>query len=234
MSKHLSSRRRSRALLPFAAVAFGLAVLTPAHAQGPAASPPNELETKYSSGDYRQIATLPDELMTVVDPNVVGHTMRYQSPLINDSSFVTTKTYSLSWEAQGLGALRRGAVWYRHRFTLPAELKGKPVGLLLGGYQDEARVWVNGKIVGTSGEIAASAKGMSGPAAFDLTDGINYDDPNLIAIQVLRLGDDTTARKGGLLRQSFLFTGPRLAKKANKPLELRRVLPNGEMGDLIE
>jgi hypothetical protein len=212
---------------------FAGVAVAPAYAQGTAPAADSAMATKFSSGDYRQVLALPDELITVVDPNVVGHTMRYQSPFIVDSGFVTTKTYSLPWSAQGLGAFRRGAVWYRYHFTLPADVKGKPVGLLLGGYQDEARVWINGKLLGSSGEEKAST-GISGPAAFDLTDGINYDRQNLIAIQVIRHGDGSTERQGGLLRQSFLFTGPRLAQKDNKKIELRRQLPNGEMGAIQE
>jgi len=196
--------------------------------------PAGELAPKYSSGEYRQVLALPDELMTVIDPNGAGYAMRYQSPAIVDAGFISTKTYSLSWDKQGLGAMRRGAVWYRFHFTLPADVKDKPIGLMLGGYQDEARVWVNGKLVGTSGETAPGKTPGATSAAFDLTEGIDYGGKNLVAIQVVRLGDATTNRTGGLLRPSFLFTGPRLAQKANKPLELRRKLPNGEMGDLIQ
>jgi hypothetical protein len=37
---------------------------------------------------------------------------------------------------------------------------------------------------------------------------------------------------GGILRPSFLFTGPRLENKAPQPVELRRVLPGGELGEI--
>jgi len=188
---------------------------------------------QYSSGDYRTVEPLPDEMITVFDPNVVGHRMRYQHPAINDTGFVKTKASSTTWEAQGLAGLRRGAVWYRHHFKLPANLKGKPIGLFLGGFEDEARVWINGKAVGTSGSDT-SGKAANAFAVFDLTEGIKYDGDNLVAIQVVRHGEADTIRMGGIIRPSFIFTGPRLPRKAPKPLELRRVLPGGELGDIEE
>ena len=200
----------------------------------PAAVPissPSAQERQYSSGAYRTLERLPDEMITIFDPNVVGHRLRYQSPAINDSGFVTTKTYSTPWEAQGLAALRQGAVWYRYRFKLPVAVKGKPVGLFLGGFEDAARVWINGKVVGTTAP-ETSLLTATGTAVFDLSDGIKYDGENLVAIQVVRLGTPTTNRMGGIVRPSFLFTGPRLPRKAPAPLELRRVLPGGALGEI--
>ena len=181
---------------------------------------------KYSSGEYKLVQPLPDELKTMFDPLEVGHRMRYQSPQINDDGFLRTKTFSTTWDAQGLTGLRTGAVWYRHQFTLPQNVKGQPIGLFLGGFEDEARVWINGELIGTSG------RGFSNPAAFDLTDGIKYEGENTLAIQIVRNSAANEIGLGGLIRPSFLFAGPRLETKAPKPMELRRVLPGGELGEL--
>ncbi|HVF09368.1 MAG TPA: beta galactosidase jelly roll domain-containing protein [Abditibacteriaceae bacterium] len=223
-----------RVLLPLGLCALAscaASLQSTAYAQDAAAAV--EPGKQYSAGDYSVVHQLPDEMVTVFDPNAVGHRMRYQSPAINDLGFVTTKTHSLTWEAQGLAGLRKGAVWYRYRFKLPAEVKGKPIGLFLGGFEDEARVWLNGKVIGTSG-ADTSGKAPNAFAVFDLTDGVQYDGDNLVAIQVVRHGDGTTNRTGGIIRPSFIFTGPRLPKKAPKPLELRRVLPGGELGEIEE
>jgi hypothetical protein len=179
---------------------------------------------QYSSGDYKLVSPLPDELPTLFDPNGTGEQMRFQGTAISDAGLLKTKTFSSTWDAQGLAALRSSAVWYRHHFTLPADLKGKPVGLFIGGVDDEARVWINGRFIGSSG------RGFSKPFAFDLTDGIRYDGDNVLAIEVVRNSAANELGTGGLLRPSFLFTGPRLEAKAPKPLELRRVLPGGELG----
>ena len=184
--------------------------------------------SKYSSGDYKMIERLPDALPTLLDPNAVGHRMQFYSPTIKEDHLTKTKTYSSTWDAQGLVGLRTGAVWYRHRFRLPADVKGKPIGLFLGGFEDEARVWINGQLVGTSGQR------FSSPAEFDLTDGIKYEGDNVVAIEVVRNSAANEIGLGGLIRPSFIFTGPRLELKAPKPLELRRVLPGGELGEILK
>lgn len=179
---------------------------------------------KYSSGENKMIYRIPDELPTMLDPNVVGDRMNFQSPTLNDSSYFKTKTYSTTWDAQGMTGMRAGAVWYRVHFTLQPDVKDKPVSLFLGGMEDEARVWINGQLIGTSGN------GFSRPAVFDLTDGVKYEGDNVLAIQVVRNSAANEIGVGGLLRPSFIFTGPRLPTKAPKPLVLKPVLPGGDGG----
>jgi hypothetical protein len=185
-----------------------------------------EQGVRYSSDAYSIIEKLPDEMPTIFDPNNVGHSLNYHHPEINDTHFGKTKTFSSTWDAQGLTGIRTGSVWYRHHFTLPTNLKGKAIGLFLGGMEDEARVYLNGKLIGSSGVA------FSKPAAFDLTDDAIYGGENVLAIQVVRNGNANEIGLGGLLRPSFVFTGPRLETKAPKPFENRRVLPGGELGDV--
>jgi hypothetical protein len=90
--------------------------------------------------------------------------------------------------------------------------------------EDEARVWINGNLVGTSGSR------FSTPSVFDLTDGIKYDGDNVLAMEVVRNSKANEIGLGGIIRPSFLFSGPRLAKKAEGTPELRRILPGGELG----
>ena len=178
---------------------------------------------KYSSGEYEMVVKLPDEVKTMFDPYDTGHRMRYQSPHINDGGFITTRTFSTTWDAQGLTGLRDAAVWYRYHFELPAGAKDKPVGLFIGGVEDEARVWINGEEIGTSG------RGFSVPFVFDLTDGIDYTGNNVLAVQVVRNSKANEIGLGGIIRPSFIFTGPRLETAAPRPLNLGRVLPGGEL-----
>lgn len=180
---------------------------------------------KYSSAPYRIVYRIPDELPTLFDPNQVGPRMQLQEPSVNDSGFVRTRTFSSTWDAQGLGALRDGAVWYRIRFNLPPDAKGQPIGLFIGSVEDEARVWINGQTVGTSG------RGFSVPSLFDLTDGIRYEGENLLAVQVVRNSKANEIGLGGIFRPGFVFAGPRLEQKAKGQVELRRVLPGGELGE---
>ncbi len=185
-----------------------------------------EGSVKYSSDPYRIVYRIPDELPTLFDPQAVGHRMQYHHPAVNDAGFGRTRTYSTTWDAQGLTGIRDGAVWYRVAFELPADVGDQPIGLFIGGVEDEARVWINGKPIGTSG------RGFSLPFLFDLTDGIARKGKNLLAIQVLRNSKANEIGLGGIIRPCFVFTGPRLEAAAPKTLELRRVLPGGELGEI--
>ncbi|HYE17426.1 MAG TPA: DUF4838 domain-containing protein [Tepidisphaeraceae bacterium] len=180
---------------------------------------------QYSAAPYHIVHKLPDELPTLMDPGTTGIALNYFSPAIADGRFAKTRTYSSTWDAQGLGAYK-GAVWYRDRFTLPPTAKGQPVGLLLGGFDDEARVWLNGQPIGTSGRRFSKA------AAFDLTESVKYDVENTLVIQVVRNSAANELGTGGLIRPSFVFAGPRLATKAPKEIEQRRVLPGGAEGEV--
>jgi len=184
-----------------------------------------EKANKYSSGEYSIVYRIPDELTTMFDANSVGHRMNYHMPGINDDQFGTSRTYSTTWDAQGLTGLRDGAVWYRTTFTLPEDVNGKPIGLFVGGVEDEARVWINGQFIG-------SGRGFSLPFLYDLTDGVDYDGENVLAIQVIRNSKANEIGLGGIIRPSFVFTGPQLESKAPRQVELRRVLPGGELGEV--
>jgi len=178
-----------------------------------------EMADQYSSGSYRIVYRIADELPTLLDPTNTGEMRNVHSPDLHDADFIRTKTFSTTWDAQGLAAYMTGATWYRIHFTLPPEVKaGDAVGLFLGGFNDEAQVWVNGKIIGSSG------RGFSKPTVFDLTDGLQYEGDNVIALKIRRNGLNELG-VGGLIRPSFLFTGPRLEQAAPKPFEQVRVLP---------
>lgn len=183
----------------------------------------------FSSAPYRLVLRQPDELPTRFDEKVIGHGdgLDYEQQATDDAGWTKTRTFSTNWAAQGLAAGHRsGAVWYRWRFRLPAAAGADPVGLFVGGCEDEARVWINGRFVGTSGQR------FSVPAEFDLSDGIKRDEENVLAIQVIRNSAANEIGLGGLIRPGFLFAGPRLEKPApGPPTQLRRVLPGGELGE---
>ena len=175
---------------------------------------------QYTSGDYRLLYALPDELSSILDPNVMGQFMGFQNPELRTHSWMTTKTWSSSWEAQGLGPYRTGAIWYRQRFTLPAGKTGEGIGLFVGAMEDEVHVWCNGHYVGRG-------RGFIRPFAFDLTDHIRAGQENLVALQVVRRGMLNELWQGGLLYPSFVFAGPRLEKAATQEDPPYRVLPGG-------
>lgn len=183
---------------------------------------------KFSSEPYKLMHRIPDALPTMLDAKLEGEAKSWFDPKLDDSSWKPTKTFTSTWDAQGLMFQRAGGVWYRHRFTLPPEaareLKGKPIGLFAGGFEDEMRVWLNGQPIGTSGVR------FSKPAEFDLTDAISADGENVLVMQVIRNSVANELGLGGILRPCYLFTGPKLETRAPKPMPDRRVLPGGELG----
>ncbi|MCC7519927.1 MAG: DUF4838 domain-containing protein [Verrucomicrobiae bacterium] len=144
------------------------------------------------------------------------------APQLDESGWIRTRTRSSTWDAQGLGFYREGTVWYRVRFELTKEAAGKPLGLFLGGFEDEARVWVNGKSLGSSGVKFAQ------PAVFDLTDAVRGAEENVIAIQIVRNSRLNEIFIGGIFRPCFVFSGPRVAPAEKKGEPEYRILPGGE------
>jgi hypothetical protein len=182
---------------------------------------------KYSSGDYKLLSALPDQMPTKMDKEEVGHLLKYAEPGFDDSAWPKTKTISSNWDAQGLARDNRmGGVWYRTKIKAPEKLAdGQGMGLFIGGVEDEARVWLNGTFIGSSG------RGFSNPSVFDLTGAMKPGAENVLAVMVVRNSAANEIGLGGILRPSFVFTGPRLATVAPKPdIEMRRVLPGGELG----
>ncbi|MHB0938677.1 MAG: DUF4838 domain-containing protein [Armatimonadota bacterium] len=182
---------------------------------------------KYSTGDYKIVHRIPDALPTILDPTVQGQFMGYFHPEFSDKGRMTTKTFSTTWDAQGLGAYREGAVWYRIRFDLSANLKGQGIGLYLGAVEDEVHVWCNGAYLG-------SGQGFISPFAFDLTAQVRPGEENVVALQVIRRGMLNEAGLGGLLYPSFVFAGPQLPQVAPRTERLQRILPGGSREDIKE
>lgn len=179
---------------------------------------------QYSSAPYNIVYKLPDELPTLFDPTNNGDRLNIFGTEINDKGWIRTKTFSSTWDAQGLMFLREGSVWYRTRFPVAADLKSGGIGLLLSAFEDEARIWVNGKYVGTSGIKYPQ------PHAFDLTDAIEFGKENLLTIQIKRNSTANELGLGGILRPGYVFSGPRLVSE--KPVDdgtQKRVLPGGDV-----
>lgn len=177
--------------------------------------------SKFSSPPYRMVLPLPDELKTQLDSTGAGELLGFQNPLINDSLFFTTRTWSAPWDAQGLGSYRIGAVWYRFHFPHPEIVKGEALGLFLGGADDQVNVWLNGKKVGRSPRKFIS------PFVFDLSQSADPAGNNVLVIKVNRVSSMNEIGTGGLIRPSFLFAGPRVVDPQAVPPPEDRILPGG-------
>jgi len=180
---------------------------------------------KYSTAPYRIVMPLPDELLTQMDPTGAGERMGFPRPKINDSLFLKTHTWAATWDAQGLGALRNGAVWYRFHFDTPADLSGQALGLFIGGVEDQVDVWLNGKPVGSS------PRGFCVPFVFDLSKAVEPSGSNVLVMKVTRLSAINEIGLGGIIRPCFLFAGPQVEPGQSDEKPTGRILPGGEIQD---
>lgn len=152
------------------------------------------------AGDRSQaILPLPDALPTVLVET--GQTLPpFEGRPFLEGQTRSTRTYSSTWSAQYLPPVQ--SVRYQHKFRLPREWGNTGVGLFLGGFDDEARVWLNGAMIGSSGTT------FSRPAQFYLSSAIDPEGENLLSIEVVRNSPLNELGVGGLFRPSFLFAAP--------------------------
>lgn len=93
-----------------------------------------------------------------------------------------------------------GTGWYRKRFALPVGQKGKRLHIRFDGVYMNADVWVNGVHAGNH------PYGYTG-FRFDITDLVNQDGENVIAVQVKNEGQNSRWYSGsGIYRHVWLVT----------------------------
>jgi hypothetical protein len=196
---------------------------------------------KYSTGGYHIVRRIPERMKFVYDGDQSGEQLALWSPLLRDDEFPDLSTYRSTLSRQGGIGFRRGAIWYRTRLELPKiVLKGKEehssvekpadsntlvlnneegIGLFLGGFDNEAKVWINGVFAGR-------LKGFLIPGVLDITDQVKKDGkPNSIVICVTRRGNAESAT-GGLIYPSFIFKGPRVPPDGkSEPDRFRPMIP---------
>jgi hypothetical protein len=101
------------------------------------------------------------------------------------------------WEEQG-DEYYNGIAWYRKTFIAPKIEPGKHVFVAVGGADDYAKVWLNGKCVGE--QHLPIGKGASTAFALDVTKIIKPGQSNVLAIRV-----DDPGALGGLWRSVKLM-----------------------------
>ncbi len=70
--------------------------------------------------------------------------------------------------------------WYRKEFVLPASFKGKSIWLNFGGINYRANIWLNGKQIAKSDDVAGAWRTYE----FNITDAALLGKPNVLAVQV--------------------------------------------------
>jgi beta-galactosidase len=98
--------------------------------------------------------------------------------------------------------------FYRHKFSVPADWKGRQVSIVFGGVDSAFYLWINGEMVGYSQDSRT-------PAEFDLTPYLK-DGENLLAAEVFQhsdgsyLEDQDMFRLSGIFRDVYLWSADSL------------------------
>jgi exo-1,4-beta-D-glucosaminidase len=131
----------------------------------------------------------------------------------------TDSPYAVSW-------------WYRKRFAVPASYKGKTVWLNFKGINYRAAIWLNGKQIANSNDVAGAWRTYE----FNVTDAVNAGGDNTLAVQVWAPTENDLAitfvdwnpappdKNMGLWREVYLTTSgpvalryPTVVSKLNLP-----------------
>lgn len=86
----------------------------------------------------------------------------------------------------------RDPYWFRTSFNIPAEMYGKRIWLNFDGINYRADVWINGKQIADSNEMA----GMFRRFRFDITDAVITDGKNILAVKIHQVDHVGTANPG--------------------------------------
>lgn len=156
------------------------------------------VEQGYSrtSDGNRLIAPLQDEWEFLIDPSQLGPTLGFQKEGIAGGNWQTVATSSTNWSELGL-RYYKGLAWYRQAVTIPESEAGKRLFLWFGGVDESARIWVNGKLVGTSPRSAFT------PFEVDATEALRPG-KNQIAVCVANLKTDELGT-GGITAPAFIY-----------------------------
>lgn len=173
-----------------------------------------------STGENQIVYAFPDRLKAMMDPLDSGESFEYYCPDLLDDEYVTVRTFGSTWDAQGLDGMRRGAIWYRVKFSLPENLNDKKIGLFLGGGDLIFHAWNNGQKVG-------EGVGQLKPFIFDLSSSAKFGEENVLVIKVARHGHSELG-VGGLMLPSFVFAGREIAATGGGLQTNERILPGGE------
>lgn len=148
-----------------------------------------------TTGGNVMVAPLGREWDFLLDPQGIGEELHYERPEWTGGNWQTLST-EVPWSDQGL-RYYKGLAWYRQKVTVPKSFAGKRVFLWFGGVDEAARVWVNGKLVGTSPSSAFT------PFEVDATTALRPGE-NTVVVCVANLKVNELGA-GGITAPGFLY-----------------------------
>ena len=147
---------------------------------------------------------LPDPWRFHWDPENEGERRGWQEPEFDDSQWPAIRTdgpweeqpVGRQWAAAHDGKAYDGVAWYRTRFVLPPDARGKSVRLLFGAVDEACTIWVNGRRI-LDRPYPWHGDRDSWRKAFEVnvTDAVRWDGPNVLAVRV-----EDRAGAGGIWR----------------------------------
>ncbi len=151
-----------------------------------------------TQGGNEVVAPLSDQWEMLLDPQGIGQALEYFRPELKGSNWQAAPGWSVTWGDLGL-RYYKGLAWYRQEVELPKAVEGRRVFLWFGGVDESARVWVNGKLLGTSSPSAFV------PFEVDATEAILPGERNRVVICVANLKTNELGT-GGLTAPGFFYT----------------------------
>ena len=142
------------------------------------------------------VAPLLDRWEMLLDPQQVGETLDYFSQTTKGGNWQPTETFTTTWSNLGL-RYYKGLAWFRQTVHLPKEHAGKRLFIWFGGVDETARVWINGKLVGTSPVSAFT------PFELDATSALR-EGPNEVILCVANQRVDELGT-GGITAPAFIY-----------------------------
>jgi hypothetical protein len=143
------------------------------------------------------VAGADDQWQFQIDPQHIGQDLGWWRPTVTGGNWQTIRAYSTSWSNQGL-RYYRGHAWYRQTIRIGEEFRGQKIMLWCGNVDSQARVWLNGILLGDS-EV-----GPFQPFELDATDAVRFGQDNVLVIRT-----DTPAQvevgTGGLMAPVMFY-----------------------------
>jgi hypothetical protein len=157
-------------------------------------------ERTVASGDL--VAGAPETWHFLIDPAGVGERLGWWRDGAIGGNWQRLHTTAASWGDQGLHYYK-GLAWYRTQLEVPADFAGRRVLAFFGGVDEQARVWLNGQLLGES------AAGSFTPFELDATAAVRPGGTNTLAVCVTNRTLDELGT-GGLTAPVMLWS-PRAA-----------------------
>ena len=111
-----------------------------------------------------------------------GESLGYAQAAIDDADWPTMQLPT-NWYRTEVGDFF-GTIWFRRGFRVPEAFRGQRLFLRFGAVDYLADVWVNGEYLGHH-------EGMFNPFEFDVTDRLDPDGTNVVAVKDAAPRDET-------------------------------------------